>query len=276
MGDCVYCGQPAGFLRRKHKECEEKHRSGVEWLLKEIKTAIAGEVYEGLENRLLARARESFVDENKLRDIMVKAWEEEVECYLEDGCLEEEEEKKLTAFVEHFGFNQQALDRRGWYTRLVEAAVLREVMEGKVPQRISTDVPLPFNFQKKESLVWVFKGVKYYEEKTKRQYVGGSQGVSIRIARGVYYRIGGFKGYPVETQEMVHVDTGILALTDKHIYFGGERKSFRIPYSKIVSFRPYRDGIGVQRDAASARPQVFVNGDGWFLYNLAVNLAGRG
>lgn len=275
MGNCIYCGQMAGLWRRKHKECAEKHEAGVCWLAREIKEAIAGGNYEGLKERLLSKARESWVEENELREIMVKAWEEAVEHFLEDGSLEEEEEGKLTSFAEHFGFNQDDLDKRGWYIRLVAGAVLRGVMEGKIPRRVSTDVPLPFNFQKKESLVWVFPRVEYYEEKTKRHYVGGSQGVSIRIASGVYYRIGGFKGHPVETQEMVHVDTGILALTDKHIYFGGAKKSFRLLYSKIVSIRSYRDGIGVQKDAASARPQVFVNGDGWFLYNLAVNLTGR-
>jgi len=33
-----------------------------------------------------------------------------------------------------------------------------------------------------------------------------------------------FKGCRVETQEMVHIGAGILALIDKHIYFGGEGK----------------------------------------------------
>lgn len=71
--------------------------------------------------------------------------------------------------------------------------------------------------------------------------------MSIRITKGVYYRTGGFKGYPVEKEETIHVDKGILAVTTKHIYFYGPNKSFRIPYSKIVSFTPYSDGIGIQR-----------------------------
>jgi hypothetical protein len=28
MGDCKFCGQPAGFLRRQHKECADKYRQG--------------------------------------------------------------------------------------------------------------------------------------------------------------------------------------------------------------------------------------------------------
>jgi len=39
---------------------------------------------------------------------------------------------------------------------------------------------------------------------------------------------------------------------------------------------PYSDGIGIHRDAASAKPQIFVTGDGWFTYNLVVNLAAEG
>ena len=41
----------------------------------------------------------------------------------------------------------------------------------------------------------------------------------------------------------------------------------------IVSFEPYSDGLGVMRDAQMAKPQTFITGDGWFVYNLVVNLA---
>ena len=41
----------------------------------------------------------------------------------------------------------------------------------------------------------------------------------------------------------------------------------------IVAFEPYEDGFGIMRDAQTAKPQTFVTGDGWFVYNLATNLA---
>jgi hypothetical protein len=92
--------------------------------------------------------------------------------------------------------------------------------------------------------------------------------VSIRIAKGLYYRTGAFKGERVQTS-----DTGPLSVTNKHIYFAGPSKRFRIAYNKIVAFEPFSDGIGVQRDAQTARPQLFATGDGWFTYNLITNLA---
>lgn len=129
------------------------------------------------------------------------------------------------------------------------------------------------SWEKSDSVVWLFQNVTYYEDKNKVSYVGGSTGGSVRVAKGVYLRHSAFKGHRVETTERELVDEGLLVLTNKHIYFGGPRKSFKIPYKKIVSFTPFESGFGVVRDAQTAKPQIFFDGDGWFSYNLVTNLA---
>jgi len=192
---------------------------------------------------------------------------------LEDEIISSEEEDALDAYKNHFQFEQTELDENGAYTKLVQAGVLRDLMEGKLPARINVQGQLPFNLQKSEELVWVFQNVKYLEERQRTTYSGGYSGVSLRIAKGVYYRTGGFRGNPTITSTTVHVDTGLLGITTKHIYFSGSNKSFRAPYPKIVSFTPFSDGFGLQRDAMTAKPQSFVIGDGWFVYNLVTNLA---
>ena len=53
------------------------------------------------------------------------------------------------------------------------------------------------------------------------------------------------------------VDYGGLLLTTQTIYFGGAHMRFRIPYEKVISFRQYSDGIGLFRDRASAKAEVF-------------------
>jgi hypothetical protein len=111
------------------------------------------------------------------------------------------------------------------------------------------------------------------QDKTKRQYAGTSQGVSVRVMKGVYYRVGAFKGQAIDSVERIHVDTGWLVITTKNIYFAGPQKSSRIPYSKIVSFMPFSDGVGFIRDGANAKPEIFVTSDGWFSYNLVTNLS---
>ena len=42
---------------------------------------------------------------------------------------------------------------------------------------------------------------------------------------------------------------------------------------RTISLNRYEDGLGIMRDAQTAKPQTFRTGDGWFAYNLAVNLA---
>ncbi len=235
--------------------------------------AQSGEELESLEKRLATLAESSHIPTHRVKEALLQAWEKALDRVLEDSVLSENEESRLMAYAKQFALTQDDLNMHGAYTRAEMAAVLREVLDGRVPSRIKIEGQLPFNFEKAENLVWLFTNASYYEEIVRRSYVGGYQGMSFRVMKGVYYRIGGFRGNPVETKQIEHIDTGKVALPTKHIYFGGSRENFRIPYAKIVSFVPYSDGIGVCRDAASAKPQIFVTGEGWFAYNLVTNLA---
>ena len=281
MGDCKYCGKPAGFLRRKHAECEEQNQQR-ERVIQEGRQRIAIEVlraikdsdnFDNLEKAISEIEQSSFVPSAERKALLIKGWEKSVEQFLEDGILDVEEEKRLVEFKERFALSQSDLDKNGTLTKTAKAVVLRDVLNGIIPQRMSVDGNLPINLQKGEQVVWAFPGSKYLEDKIRRQFVGSSQGVSVRVMKGVYYRVGAFKGHAVENTERVHVDTGWVVVTTKNIYFSGPQKSVRLPYSKIVSFEPFSDGIGVMRDAATAKPQIFVTGDGWFTYNLVTNLS---
>ena len=101
---------------------------------------------------------------------------------------------------------------------------------------------IPFNLMKSEKLVWVIQDVHYLETVVRRERKGTSHGLSIRIARSVYYRPSTFRSRPIESEETVHDDTGLLGLTTKHIYFAGPEGKFRVRHDRIVSFDPYEDG----------------------------------
>jgi len=226
-----------------------------------------------LEESLQLIAPQSYVDNQLLGDLLATACSHAVAEALEDDVLSEAEERALVAFKSHFDLPADVIDRSGAYVRLAKAGVLRDVMNGQLQQRVEVQGILPFNFQRSETLIWLFQNVPYYESRTRTTHAGGHSGVSLRVTKGVYYRLGGFKGNPVVTTALAHVDTGLLAVTDKHLYFAGNTKAFRIRYDKIVSFAPYDDDIGVQRDASTAKPQIFVTGDEWFTYNLITNPA---
>ena len=229
----------------------------------------SGGTLQELDNAL----RRTSMSNTHRRQLLVRAWEEAVEGVIEDGVVSLDEEATLAQYISHFDLTQEELDRNGAQTTLVQVSVIRDVTQGIVPQRQNIEGRVPFNLMKSETLVWVIDGVDYLETVVRRERQGSSHGLSIRVARGLYYRPSTFRSRPIEWEETVHADTGLLGLTTKHIYFAGSRKKFRVRYDRIVSFDPYDDGFGIMRDAQTAKPQTFRTGDGWFPYNLAVNLS---
>lgn len=272
MGDCKFCGRPAGIFRSMHKECEYRHNTGKA----QIVAMVGRSPYNlhHLTKEIEKVASLSYIPDRIVRQLVAEGWQQALERALNDHIISVDEQQQLADMQKHFHIPQSELERIGAWDRLIKAIVLREVIEGTIPQRFRIDGMLPFNLQKSETLVWAFEDVEYYEDRTRTHYKGGSSGMSFRVAKGVYYRTGGFKGERVQTTETTYVDSGLMGITTKHIYFAGaQRRSFRIHYNKIVTFDPFADGITVMRDAQTAKPQIFRNGDGWFTYNLVSNLA---
>ncbi len=227
----------------------------------------------GSPEELSALLAESGLPLRDQRALLVGGFQAAVEEILEDRMLSVDEEGAILRYVSYFKFTQAEREANGSYHNLAKGAILREVVEGIVPTRMRSEGGTPFNLMKSEKLVWMIDDVDYYETRVRRIRQGTSHGLSIRVARGLYYRPGTFRSEAIEHEETIRADTGTLGITSKHVYFHGERKRFRVRYNKVVSFEPYSDGFGLMRDAQSAKPQGFRTGDGWFVYNLVVNLA---
>ncbi|CAI8052697.1 hypothetical protein GBAR_LOCUS28823 [Geodia barretti] len=274
MGYCRHCGDDAGFLRNSHRECEDANRDGWQQMLSlSSESALSGRNRENLVTELGDLATSSFVPSEKIRDALLEGWEQAVQTALGDHLISREEETNLADYAERFHLPQEELDRNGARTSVIQGSVIREVVEGNLPDRQQVVGQIPFNLQKSEKLVWVFEDVSYLEERVQRERVGGAQGASIRVMRGVYYHTGGFRSRTVETTVTEKMDVGLMGLTNKHIYFAGSSKRFRVAYNRIVAFDPFSDGFGIMREAQTARPQMFITGNGWFVYNMVTNLA---
>lgn len=277
MGQCKICGQPAGLFRKVHKACEQRQKDAWTAMVEKARGVAFGAADDPQLDASLAKiGTAAFAPEAWNRAALVAGWEGAVDKALEDHLHSEEERQHLEAFMQRFKLEPSELNAHGAYERLAKAEVIRDLTEkGRLPHVGNVD-GLPFNLQHGETLVWLFKDVALYELRTKTEYVGRSSGMSFRIAKGVYYRTGAFHGNPVRTTQLTRVDSGFLGATAKNVYFAGPLKAFRIPFAKIVHFEPYSDGVGIQRDAATAKPQTFMTGDGWFTYNLLVNLSKLG
>ena len=151
--------------------------------------------------------------------------------------------------------------------------LLSHLSSGDVlPDRRDEYDNLPFRFMKSESLYWVFENVQYYQEQDQRQPKGRSVGLSFRVLSGLWLRTGLFSGKTQVKEVNVHVDTGLLGITTKHIYFAGPETSFRVRHDKLVSVVPYNDGFGIVRDTSKARPETFLVEDAEFAYRLLTGI----
>ena len=256
------------------KAAEELGRAAAERLVFDARlAAIAVDDPDTHLSELEQSLRQSDLSRDQQTGVLVRAWEAAVEAALEDGLLTLDEENALNRYMDHFNLTQERMDQNGILTQVVKAAVIRDITEGIVPERQNIAGRVPFNLMKSETLVWVMQDVDYLEVVTRRERRGSSHGLSIRVARGVYYRPGTFRSRSVEWDETVHQDTGLLGFTTKHLYFSGSKKKFRVRYDRIVDFEAFNDGFGLMREAQTAKPQSFRTGDGWFAFNLATNLA---
>lgn len=274
MGNCIYCGQKAGFFKSKHKDCESNYFDSKKKIIENIHTAITkNSDFEVLENNIKEIADKNYIKPYEIIDLYIKGFDNAVESFLDDGVLTTEEEDKISQFKTHYNFEQKVIDKNGSLQKVVKAVILREILDGQIPEpKLHIQGNLPFLLQKNENVIWIFQNVDFFEQRTRTVYQGQTQGVSIRIAKGLYYRTGSFKGNPVKIEEMKYISRGLVALTNKQIYFASLEKNFKVPYNKIVTIDPYEDGVGLQKDGANTKPQVFKGLDGWFTYNLILNL----
>ena len=202
-----------------------------------------------------------------------KAFEEIVKKGTEDGIITNESETGIKNFIEHFGIPVEKFEKHDWYSQYQKLLVIKDLLNGQIPQRCEVATEGFFlNLAKNEQLIWRFDNVTFLEEVQKTHYEGGSSSISIRIAKGVYYRTGAVKGRPVTTTSMQEKAVGTLFVATKHLYFYSTNKTIKIPFAKVIAFTPYSDGLGVQKDTATAKPQAFQGLDGWFIYNLVTNV----
>ena len=203
-----------------------------------------------------------------------RVFEDIVRKGIQDGIISDEEEKAITKFSRHFEIAEEHFLDQVWYEQFQKLLIIKDILNGIVPQRQSVSTNGVFlNLSKGEQLIWRFDNVSFYEEVTKTRYEGGHSAFSLKIAKGVYYKVGAVKGKPVTTSEMKQKATGTLFVSTKGLYFYCDIKTIKIPYNKVVAFTPYSDGLGVQKDGSSAKSQAFQNLDGWFLFNIVTNIS---
>lgn len=73
------------------------------------------------------------------------------------------------------------------------------------------------------------------ERVTKREYKGGSHGISVRVAKGVSVRMGSQKGKIHTTTSVIPISDGDFYITSQRLIYRSHKKSFNYRYDQIES-----------------------------------------
>jgi hypothetical protein len=73
----------------------------------------------------------------------------------------------------------------------------------------------------------------------------------LKIAKGLYYRVGNFATKRDTEDVMTRIDNGVLYITNKRILFVGKQNK-PIKYSQIIDLKLYTDGIEIFKDSGKS------------------------
>ncbi len=101
--------------------------------------------------------------------------------------------------------------------------------------------------KKGEEAYLVLNGVGLVEpRRAPSTWVGGSQGVSFRVTKGVRYRVGATRGHLVAGEERpVVIDTGVGVVTNQRMMFVGSKRSTEWAYAKLLGFSLDTDSMAI-------------------------------
>lgn len=103
MGQCIYCGEPAGFLKGSHKECKQRHEQGKSEMVSLVgRAGYQGGDLKGLKMSIEKVAASSHIDKETMNALVISGWEKAVDVAFDDGILSEEEETALSELKQHF------------------------------------------------------------------------------------------------------------------------------------------------------------------------------
>lgn len=174
---------------------------------------------------------------SKLRSALWQVVTEAVRRANSDDVLTLEEEKHLFALSGALGLDLGDVASNA--PELFEELMVCRINDGRPPTL--TDPPM---LTKRGETAYGAFNAALMKEAVRREFRGGSSGVSIPVGFGVRYRTGRFRGHSVVVgTDLVAEDTGVLVVTNLRSVFAGSKKTLEFRHDRLVGMQQYRDGL---------------------------------
>lgn len=221
----------------KYKEAKQRSLNKKEFEMSLVEAAADGVLDDKEVNELKKKQADFGLTDEETKRAKIGAYQTALVSAKADGQITREEEEELARIQKNLGISDIEIAQNK--KELARLRLLNEIQLGNVPE-----VSVPNLITEKDEKVYWAEPAQLIEEKViKRRYEGGSQGVSLRIAKGVSYRVGGSRGHLVSETGLVPVGTGELVITNKRVVFRGDGKTFSIKLNKLLDVQVLSNGV---------------------------------
>jgi hypothetical protein len=238
--------QLPGFVDRYFKKQE-----GLKKYQESISTFLADSELSVEENDKLAELQKEFgLSAEDVKGIHKTSVASVFTSIGSDKRITDEEKSSLEKLLTHFNiskediaFNQDSFNK--YYT-------LALVDKGVLPTIDNAQAEVNIVFKEGEVLHWAVAAdmMKRKKVTTKVNY-GGFTG-SVKIMKGVRYRVGSMNIGSVSKEILDREDSGIFYVTNQRLGYLGYRKQFSFPFKKIGSLELRPDGLHIFKDDKEA------------------------
>jgi hypothetical protein len=224
------------------------HRRAIEEIGQLISLSLGnGVLSRENEKDIVSRCTALGLSDRDIRPLRLPAYSSAVEAVTTNGDVTDDQVRNIER-IQHF-LKLPDKDVATQKQKLQRALQISQIHRG----HLATVEVAGVVRKKNETLHWRESASLMEERVVDRKYVGGSHGVSIRIAKGLTYRVGAQRGHIVTEKAMVPVSTGNLVISNLRVMFLGNKKSFNVLLGKIMDIHMYADGLQLTDDAGRQR-----------------------
>lgn len=235
----------------KLREMKQRAKNKKQFINNVMQSVQDGELTDAEMDELTGQYKEFGITESELKKIRIAAYVAASKTVKQDGVVSNEEYEKLKKIQQFLKIPDE--DIQGTKQELTRLCLINEIQQGNLPAITASPVIL----QKSEKTHWVEPGNLLEERVISRRYEGGSHGVSIRIMKGVSYRVGAHRGHIVSETGIVPVSSGDFVITNKRAIFSGDRKSFSLRIDKLLDLEMFSNGTRLTDDKGKIRQVQF-------------------
>lgn len=125
-------------------------------------------------------------------------------------------------------------------TSVLPAVAINDIRAGKLPKLNVSNISLGNG-----EICHYIDEACLVTKKIEKHYHRRNNGMSFKIAKGMYYHTGDSNGHPIEYEIPIYTK-GYLCITNKRVVFVSKEKGFDKKIKAISSITPYTDAIGLQ------------------------------